>query len=636
MTQTLVQPSFITVIADDGQDSLITVAFTPTVTSGTSPLTVDFDNGSDNATDYLWDFGDGYSSTIMYASHVYELSGTYTVTLQSSNDVMTETLVKTNLITVMPAPVSTPQFYAEPRLGTVPLTVTFTSETAIETRKVSDETRKVFKNLSCLDQISYVWDFGDGQTSTEITPTRVYTAAGDYTVSLQASNGLETETRTHENYIRVFDDAPIVYPVDLEAGLQGYWTLDEEGGLRYDSSGSGNDLQDHNGVTAEGGQVGLAASFDRDEKQLLYIEDADQVGLDDMQQLTFTGWFKADHLNITQVIAGKHQANDRAYRLYISDENVHGLQFAVSDDGHHKAEIETGAVLSENTWHHVAAIFDGEMQRLAIYVDGSLANDADVDIEHINDSGTAFGLGGYDSNPNSKSHRFDGLLDEWRVYNRVLNPTEIAELSGNEPGDGGPWDELGIETNITPAGGVLTSADGRLTIEFAPGAITEDLHVSIGDSWWGDVVTDTNGNLVSRELVPNGLPFRMFSLNAWRLNEFEPHDVYFQAPVTLTYQYIITEVDEMVQESLTFLYHNPELEKFETISTTVYTETMQMTAVITHFSKHGVAGDNAGWITPGIDAFGVQLSKGSATYSYGIPVPVAWHLNSVCHITVGL
>jgi len=51
-----------------------------------------------------------------------------------------------------------------------------------------------FKNLSKVVTVGrsgrFEWDFGDGQTSTELEPTHVYLAAGDYTVSLKATRGM--------------------------------------------------------------------------------------------------------------------------------------------------------------------------------------------------------------------------------------------------------------------------------------------------------------------------------------------------------------------------------------------------------------------------------------------------------------
>lgn len=53
-------------------------------------------------------------------------------------------------------------------------------------------------NFTPADQTatSYAWDFGDGNTSTDMNPTHVYAAGGTYTVSLVISNGNCSETVT--------------------------------------------------------------------------------------------------------------------------------------------------------------------------------------------------------------------------------------------------------------------------------------------------------------------------------------------------------------------------------------------------------------------------------------------------------
>lgn len=47
---------------------------------------VTFTNTSTNATSYLWDFGDGSTSMNPDPTHVYEMPGTYTVTLEATNE----------------------------------------------------------------------------------------------------------------------------------------------------------------------------------------------------------------------------------------------------------------------------------------------------------------------------------------------------------------------------------------------------------------------------------------------------------------------------------------------------------------------------------------------------------------------
>ena len=73
------------------------------VTSGTHPLTVFFsytENG-DMATSYLWNFGDGITSTHAWtATHTFTKKGTYTVSLKVSNSAGSNTITKTKYIAV--------------------------------------------------------------------------------------------------------------------------------------------------------------------------------------------------------------------------------------------------------------------------------------------------------------------------------------------------------------------------------------------------------------------------------------------------------------------------------------------------------------------------------------------------------
>ncbi|PVG80560.1 cell surface protein, partial [Nocardioides gansuensis] len=73
----------------------------------------------------------------------------------------------------------TASFTVSPASGTAPLSVTFT-------------------DTSTGSPTSWLWDFGDGTTSTAQNPSHTYTAAGTYTVSLRATNatGFDTATRT--------------------------------------------------------------------------------------------------------------------------------------------------------------------------------------------------------------------------------------------------------------------------------------------------------------------------------------------------------------------------------------------------------------------------------------------------------
>ncbi len=59
--------------------------FTYATKSKTAPATVTFENNSQKATIYEWDFGDGQKSTEATPKHRYKSSGNYTITLRASD-----------------------------------------------------------------------------------------------------------------------------------------------------------------------------------------------------------------------------------------------------------------------------------------------------------------------------------------------------------------------------------------------------------------------------------------------------------------------------------------------------------------------------------------------------------------------
>lgn len=66
-----------------------------------------------------------------------------------------------------------------------------------------------FVDLSINKPISWVWDFGDGNTSAESSPSHTYTSEGTFTVSLSVSNAYGNDTKTKIDYINVIEP-PII------------------------------------------------------------------------------------------------------------------------------------------------------------------------------------------------------------------------------------------------------------------------------------------------------------------------------------------------------------------------------------------------------------------------------------------
>lgn len=217
-----------------------TVGFNTTVNN----LNVNFDNLSTNGNSYIWNFGDGQTSTSPSPSHTYNEEGNYTVIFTAFNECGSNSIAQTIVVGALPVagfsvvspngcdphtaifsdqssgnfdtylwafPGGIPNASSDPNpiisypnVGTynVNLTVsgsigsnTFELEGAVSVIPKPEPafdfeingSEVIFTNNS-MNASSYTWDFGDGNTSFEINPTHNYLEPGMYVVSLNAQN----------------------------------------------------------------------------------------------------------------------------------------------------------------------------------------------------------------------------------------------------------------------------------------------------------------------------------------------------------------------------------------------------------------------------------------------------------------
>ncbi|MEM8909171.1 MAG: PKD domain-containing protein, partial [Bacteroidota bacterium] len=140
-----------------------------TCVSGPVSFTNLAQTNADSITDWFWDFGEGNISDEPNPDHLYEVPGNHLVSLViTDNNNCQDTLTK--LINYFPAPAVV---IVEPNtfIGCQPANI-------------------FFNNLSFPIDESYdlVWDFGDGNTSGEISPTHTYQDTGIYDVSLEITS----------------------------------------------------------------------------------------------------------------------------------------------------------------------------------------------------------------------------------------------------------------------------------------------------------------------------------------------------------------------------------------------------------------------------------------------------------------
>ncbi len=135
---------------------------------GCAPYTAVFENTSLGGTDFVWEFGDGTTSTVASPVHIYINPGTYNVRLIAT-DTSTCNKVDTSAyftITVFSKPVASFTWAPNPPIENTP--VNFTNTTVGANR--------------------YLWNFGDGESSTQINPSHQYNKTGRFTAELIAFN----------------------------------------------------------------------------------------------------------------------------------------------------------------------------------------------------------------------------------------------------------------------------------------------------------------------------------------------------------------------------------------------------------------------------------------------------------------
>lgn len=161
-------------------------SFIPDPTSGCYPVEVEFTNLSENAISYDWDFGDGSNSITENPTHTYSEPGVYTVTLIANADgLCTFNDTTTATITVFDYP--TAGYTYGPNPASVFSPVFFTDASS--------------------DAVSWLWEFGDGFTSTEENPYHLYAETGTYYVCQTVTNA--------DGCIDKLCDSVIIYSISI-------------------------------------------------------------------------------------------------------------------------------------------------------------------------------------------------------------------------------------------------------------------------------------------------------------------------------------------------------------------------------------------------------------------------------------
>jgi len=211
----------------------VSVSASP-ATVGCVPLTVTFNGNALNAKDYLWDFGTGDTSTLASPTYTFSDTGTYIVTLIGIDSTSCDNIIFSDT-------------------STIPIRVRNDSVSAQFTPVIISNCDSfiVQFNSTSINAVNFFWNFGDGTTSTLVSPLHEYVNPGTYNVSLVVTNTASCngiDTLVQEITLQPLIDAGIIVPDSFGCvPLTVDFMNSSVGGVIYDwNFGEGNVSSDEN------------------------------------------------------------------------------------------------------------------------------------------------------------------------------------------------------------------------------------------------------------------------------------------------------------------------------------------------------------------------------------------------------
>lgn len=198
-----------------------------------------------------------------------------------------------------------------------------------------------------------------------------------------------------------------------------------------DSSGRGNHGNAVNGTAFSPGRYGYGANTAGTE--VINIPGFDE--LNGSSEMTISYWYYAGVSSggpVTNWAGGTqfivYHTTNRRINVFVSRNVGDVSTYALSED----------YIVELNKWTNVQIVYDGtestNENKLRVYVDGvekafvSFNNNIPSNLTTVSGQ-LIFG----DVNTSSRYNHFDGLVDEVRIYNRILNSSELRALYNYEP-----------------------------------------------------------------------------------------------------------------------------------------------------------------------------------------------------------
>jgi len=228
----------------------------------------------------------------------------------------------------------------------------------------------------------------------------------------------------------------------LSDGLVGYWKFDEGVGTTSVDSSGNNNLATLSNTGWSSGKFGIGTSFDGN-SEVVYVPNSTSLQTPANNQWSMSAWVYPTDLSGSRDIVRK-DGSGGGYFIRTNNGNIESLLNFT--DGY--VQRNSGTV-DLNVWQLITVTYDGSTRKH--YKNGvEVASWSENKTLTFNTSTITMGS----ATTSGTIENWIGTLDEVRIYNRALNPTEVKQLYEFAPGPMGYWKfEEGVGTTAFDSSG---------------------------------------------------------------------------------------------------------------------------------------------------------------------------------------
>ena len=206
---------------------------------------------------------------------------------------------------------------------------------------------------------------------------------------------------------------------------------------QYAFDGNANDSAGNNNGTLQGnpqwviGYSGNALAFDGLGD---WVECGNDPSLGISGAVSVTAWINIGAAGIDHKVGGNQDGANGGYKMGINSEKI---EFEIRTSGNTailNRDVAGGTTLEAGVWYHVTGLYSQQDGYIRTYVDGFLDRELlTTEVLGVSPGTLYIGCEPY----NTDNGNFNGVIDDFRIYNRVLTDAEIAGLAGRSK----PFDE---------------------------------------------------------------------------------------------------------------------------------------------------------------------------------------------------